>query len=173
MTRESLEGLIESGHTVRSIAHQLDTSYTNVRYWLKKHGLKTKRGPSGSVDRALREFLDSSVRCPNCGEKDVSKFYGRRRDVCGSCHNDASVARTRRKREMIVRVLGGKCTKCGFDKYRASLDAHHADPSKKDPSARHMRFWSDKRIMIEIAKCVLLCKNCHAALHSGELTISS
>lgn len=41
MDREILKKLIDRNLSVRKIAEELDTSYTNVRYWLGKHDLKT------------------------------------------------------------------------------------------------------------------------------------
>jgi predicted HNH restriction endonuclease len=32
-----------------------------------------------------------------------------------------------------------------------------------------MRGWSWESILIELKKCILLCKNCHAAYHAGLL----
>jgi predicted HNH restriction endonuclease len=34
-----------------------------------------------------------------------------------------------------------------------------------------MRGWSWEHITKELEKCVLLCKNCHAAVHAGLLKI--
>ena len=42
---------------------------------------------------------------------------------------------------------------------------------EKDHDFPHIRYWSWKRIEKEIKGCVLLCKNCHAALHSGFLKL--
>ncbi len=55
------------------------------------------------------------------------------------------------------------------------LDFHHKDPSKKENSiAIAMRSrWSKNRILKEIAKCVVVCSNCHRKIHAGKITISS
>jgi hypothetical protein len=34
-----------------------------------------------------------------------------------------------------------------------------------------MRGWSWDRILVELGKCMLLCKNCHAAFHKGFLKL--
>jgi hypothetical protein len=48
-----------------------------------------------------------------------------------------------------------------------ALDIHHVDPKKKDPDFKRMRGWAWDRIKNELDKCMLLCKNCHAAHHAG------
>jgi hypothetical protein len=62
------------------------------------------------------------------------------------------------------------CVECGED-HPATLDFHHRDPSTKEAnvSSTHRLGWSEKRILKEIAKCDVLCANCHRKLHyEGE-----
>jgi len=69
---------------------------------------------------------------------------------------------------MAVAHLGGKCICCGYDKCVDALEFHHRDPSQKDfaPSAKgHTVSWD--RLRAEIAKCDLLCANCHREVHNG------
>lgn len=102
-----------------------------------------------------------------CGESDPSKFYGHKKSVCGECHNKYTIKVGQQKKDYARTKLGGKCVSCGFDKYPESLDIHHTDPSIKDPNFKSMRGWSLKRIDNEISNCVLLCRNCHTAYHTG------
>ena len=88
--------------------------------------------------------------------------------MCGKCHNDYTKDQGKQKRRYAVAKLGGKCVSCGFNKYIESLDIHHTDPTIKDDNFRSMRGWSLNRIDQEIQFCVLLCKNCHSAFHSGH-----
>lgn len=50
------------------------------------------------------------------------------------------------------------------------LDFHHTDPSQKDSGVADLvaSKRSDKRITDEMAKCVMMCKNCHARHHWNE-----
>jgi 5-methylcytosine-specific restriction endonuclease McrA len=62
-----------------------------------------------------------------------------------------------------------KCSRCGWDEHSAGLHFHHVDPNTKTraiSSAVH-EGWSRKRLEEEIAKCVILCSNCHAVTHYG------
>ena len=61
------------------------------------------------------------------------------------------------------------CVRCG-ERHPACLHFHHRDPSSKDidlGSVLH-RNWSKERILKEIAKCDVLCANCHFKLHYDE-----
>lgn len=61
--------------------------------------------------------------------------------------------------------VGKVCSECGFSDVRA-LDYHHlGDKSFNLGNAAHYGY-GKKRIEEEIAKCVLLCANCHRIHHS-------
>jgi 5-methylcytosine-specific restriction endonuclease McrA len=165
MLLETLEPLVDEGLSIRQIAGKLDTSATNIRYWLRVHNLKT----NCRHNRYARDI--SHTRKCSCGESDPNKFYGNKFWVCAKCWNSRSVQRSKEKVAWARKKLGGKCAACGFDKYDCALDIHHLVPAEKDVAFRTMRFWSLSRIEKEIEKCVLLCKNCHAAVHAGEIVL--
>jgi len=60
-----------------------------------------------------------------------------------------------------------KCSRCS-ENHPACLQFHHRDPTKKDleVSVAVQRGWSIKRILEEIAKCDVLCANCHIKAHA-------
>lgn len=109
-----------------------------------------------------------------CGASDHAMFYlstraaGKRRMYCKSCFNKICARRQSDNSSKMIKFLGGRCMACGFFKWQSCLDLHHLDPKDKDPKAASMRSWSWKRILTECKKCILLCKNCHAAFHAGE-----
>jgi hypothetical protein len=63
------------------------------------------------------------------------------------------------------------CRRCGED-HPACIQFHHADPSAKEVliSEAVRRGWGRARILSEIAKCEVLCANCHAKHHALERT---
>jgi hypothetical protein len=52
----------------------------------------------------------------------------------------------------------------------ACLVFHHVDPAVKDLAIADAlrRGFAKKRILAEMAKCVVLCANCHIKLHARE-----
>ena len=167
MERTVLEPLVQQGLSLRVMARTLDTSPTNIRYWVGKYGLKLKQRPFGPEHLSPK----APYKCRQCGETDPTKFYGHKRRICGLCQNAYNIKQGREKRLQAVKELGGKCWACGFDRYSCALDLHHRDAKAKDPNFRSMRGWSWKRIAAELEKCLLLCKNCHAATHNGLLKV--
>src|SRR3954471_13877800 len=58
------------------------------------------------------------------------------------------------------------CVRCG-ENDPITFDFHHRDPRKKDPRISEMwkKCWGITRIQAEIAKCDVLCANCHRKVH--------
>lgn len=61
------------------------------------------------------------------------------------------------------------CETCK-ESHIACLDFHHRDPQEKEIEVSIMvrKGMSLERIMKEIEKCMVLCRNCHAKLHYQE-----
>lgn len=74
-------------------------------------------------------------------------------------------------REIIQQQKEGKaCVFCGIADPRV-LDFHHLDHSTKSGSigGAASAGWGIKRLLQEIAKCEIVCANCHRILHWNEL----
>lgn len=73
-----------------------------------------------------------------------------------------------------VLAMGGSCVICGYRKCPESMDLHHLDPSQKDFTIGHVRAnpKSWPKIVAELKKCVLLCRNCHGEIHAGVSVVS-
>lgn len=65
----------------------------------------------------------------------------------------------RRRREAWF-AENGPCARCGSEE---DLLLHHRDPTKK--VSHRIWSWSEKRRLEELAKCVVLCRKCHDAVH--------
>ncbi len=61
------------------------------------------------------------------------------------------------------------CITCGESR-AATLDFHHRKGEDKEQSLAHgVSFgWSKKHILAEIAKCDVLCANCHRIIHNTK-----
>lgn len=69
---------------------------------------------------------------------------------------------TQRKVRAIKMEKG--CIKCGFNNHQAALEFHHRDPRDKKFRLSESRNYSWKAVEIEMAKCDVMCANCHAIL---------
>jgi hypothetical protein len=85
------------------------------------------------------------------------------------------VSKRRRKMKLIlVADAGGRCALCGYDRCMGALHFHHVDPSNKQ---FHLSMQGVTRSLaaarVEMAKCVLLCANCHAEVELGITTLQT
>ena len=151
--------------SLNDIAKASGKGQTTVRYWLKKYELKTN---------ATYLYKNKDGReCPRCNRvKSLDNFY-QRRGVAGSsvyckpCTNDQTIERMRNTKRLCIEYKGGKCEKCGYDKYDGALDFHHLDPSKKDFDISRKKSTNIDKLKPELDKCILICSNCHRELHGG------
>lgn len=76
--------------------------------------------------------------------------------------------RNRDRSTRLKEAAGGACARCGYDKCIAALHFHHRDPATKlfRLAGSYMLAWD--RLVAEVAKCDLLCANCHAEEHHLE-----
>ena len=82
-----------------------------------------------------------------------------------STFNQYCIQRWRQRKLDAVEYKGGKCERCGYDKYPDVLEFHHRDPSQKEASWNKMRLWGHKKLYEELDKCDMLCANCHREVH--------
>jgi hypothetical protein len=77
----------------------------------------------------------------------------------------------RQKRKIWFRGLKKSlaCKVCG-ESHPACIDFHHPNPDEKDGDVSRMvrSALSEETILAEIAKCEVLCSNCHRKLHWDE-----
>ena len=82
-----------------------------------------------------------------------------------SAFNQYCIERWRQRKLDAVEYKGGKCQRCGYDKYADVLEFHHRDPNVKEASWNKIRLWSWDKIKRELDKCSMLCANCHREEH--------
>lgn len=71
---------------------------------------------------------------------------------------------TRSRRTDFVNSLKTPCKKCGEDRLWV-IDFHHKDPSTKEFNIMQERTRKKEEIVLEVEKCICLCRNCHAEFH--------
>jgi hypothetical protein len=96
---------------------------------------------------------------------DTRKVLAKKKDT------ERSVKRNREKRILLtlkaIEYKGGKCIRCGYNKFISALEFHHVDPSTKSfviAKYIHAKPWDE--IQKELDKCDLLCANCHREEHA-------
>ena len=72
----------------------------------------------------------------------------------------------------ISRFRSNGCALCE-EKAACCLDAHHIDPGNKDFSVGLAKSKMVRPALVEaeLKKCLCVCRNCHAKIHAGVITI--
>ena len=111
--------------------------------------------------------------CKRCDEtRTKDEFYRRRSGndlspYCKRCTNQQTVERQRRFKQKCVEYKGGKCERCGYNKYYGVLEFHHKDSNEKDFAISKARLTAfNENVKKELDKCLCLCANCHREEHA-------
>lgn len=139
--------------------------------------------------------------CCKCqSAKEFNRFTevkGKLRPYCIDCTRAAGRETIRRKyhktkngikikrikiRNHLSVMCGGCCVICGYNKFISALEYHHVHK----PDFRIMdkvmslvstngetRFRHAKSMSDELSKCILVCANCHCAIHGKQISINT
>lgn len=88
---------------------------------------------------------------------------------CRKCAVE-SVMRVHRNRKLdLVKMFGGKCIICGYNKYIGALHFHHKDAKTKSFGiSEGYQHLSLSKLIEEAKKCILVCSNCHAEIEGSK-----
>lgn len=116
--------------------------------------------------------------CVVCGKP----LTGRQTKFCSKQCNtktyqsyERQYARGVKRKLILVEMLGGECSVCGYKKNLAALNFHHTEAGHKELGldARQLSNRTWQVILDEVAKCILLCTNCHMEEHYPNLDIEA
>ena len=120
-------------------------------------------------------------RCKHCDvelNRENWRYIDRQRPAytCRQCDRDIANKRKRISRAYVAQYkLDKGCERCGYNKTHYALDLCHIDRETKTHCYKTNRSaynqnWAPKRLEEELAKCKVLCSNCHreeTALENG------
>ena len=116
---------------------------------------------TGSIARYEAEAAKCDLVCANCHRL---RHLAEERDLLRP-----EVAEARRRiKQRAVDHMGGRCEGCGRVGPLTIFEFHHWDAKSKDFGISEdgiVRRW--EAIIAELAKCVMLCANCHREVHAG------
>ena len=73
-----------------------------------------------------------------------------------------------RRKALLVRISGGACSLCGYDKCIGALEFHHINPEDKEYQLSSGNCHSLEQDINELKKCLLVCANCHREIHQED-----
>ncbi len=119
--------------------------------------------------------MKSDANCKVC----LKELTGKQSLFCSiKCKNSTHQSYPAQKKRGIerklffVKKLGGKCSNCGYAENLAGLAFHHLSDKEFQLDVRAFSNRKLAPILNELAKCKLLCHNCHAELHNPDLNLA-
>jgi hypothetical protein len=126
----------------------------------RNHSKETKQKISLALTKSLK-------LCQTCN---IKLSYNNKSGFCKNCKKHIKrstyvISWRKRTKEELVKLKGGKCEKCGYNKCISALEFHHLNPEEKDFGISTKNLKSLDKYKEEIKKCLLLCSNCHREEH--------
>jgi 5-methylcytosine-specific restriction endonuclease McrA len=146
--------------TAQEIGKILNRSVHGVRSWIRKLGLKSDRSPPKPIKNGIPNHIRYYRRNR---ETILEKQATRRRRYY---HDDPNFREKRKakskahhwvetKRQELLEKYDRKCARCGYSEFESSLCVHHINGPEDEENL------------------ILLCMNCHRALHIGLWNLDS
>ena len=132
--------------------------------WIKSS--KTFDGRTRNCRECRKAKLKRRRAQPNWHERSAAKMRDWRTANPEREKTRWQQAATNRRQLLLEARIGG-CVRCG-EADPACLDFHHRDPTQKLGHIGEFRKFGMERLLTEIAKCDVLCANCHRKLHRDE-----
>ena len=159
--------------SIAEIADEVKLSKGTVRHWLRRHGLRTG-GDRRAVEAAEGRVAGLLTLTRDCVRHGTTEFVieGRGYYRCKRCRLEQVAQHRRARKATLVAEAGGRCRLCGYDRCVSALEFHHLDPATKRLGIAAGGLSRSLAVLrAEIAKCVLLCSNCHAEVESGVRSV--
>jgi hypothetical protein len=110
----------------------------------------------------------------NKTKEEVEEILSRRKDKRLNRAKSPAFIKNQKKvrkerKAALILMLGGKCSRCGYDRCFRALEFHHIDENGKSFSLSVLGYTcSWERLTDEAKKCILLCANCHRELEEEK-----
>lgn len=83
--------------------------------------------------------------------------------------NKKTKVRFRKLKIKAIKLMGGRCQRCGYGGFTSAFDFHHVHPSSKGETPTKILYSKGiEGAWAELDKCCLLCRNCHAGYTGNE-----
>jgi len=153
--------------------------------------LITDRNEQGKIIKAKsfyngKPIPEDKKYCPACEQLLDKNVFTAKGNACGPCankrakdwrlvrrqdpeyvknHNKRVTDRNKTRKLEAIEFMGGVCQDCGGKFPPSVYDFHHIDMATKDNNPSYILKGGLEKAKEELAKCVLLCSNCHRIRH--------
>jgi len=121
---------------------------------MEKERLRNKKWRENNKEKNRKRCREWAKKNPEKVKESQHRYYiSHKKEII-----KRNVKRKLKRKLNLIKILGGKCQRCGYDKCLCVLDFHHIEGRKE--------YWSDwMKKDYDKSKLVLLCANCHRETH--------
>ncbi len=146
---EELKKNYNSYNSLEELGAYLNRSVRSIKQKAARLGLSRGQAPANKPkNKEHRNIVDKRYY-----EKNRVEIY------------NTKIKRLKKIKIDLINVLGGKCSRCGYNKCVSALEFHHLG-DKEDNIAHIIKNKSKEKALKEVKKCILLCANCHREVHN-------
>jgi len=119
--------------------------------------------------------MKKRYNCKICNKELIGKQTLYCSQICKNSFHQSYPAQKKRgldRKLRLVEMLGGECSRCSYATNLAALAFHHLGSKEFKLDVRSLSNRKIDHILKEVAKCRLLCHNCHAELHNPDLDLA-
>ena len=146
----------------RFAGHQMDFDHRNPAE--KSFNLCAGRAALKSRAQILAEAAKCDIVCANCHRLRTRRRHRQwlaTRTPAVSPRIEDQRSRWRHRADLLDQLRSVPCGDCGGTFAQCAMDFDHRDPSTKVRIVTRMIHGSIDRMMAEVAKCDIVCANCH------------
>jgi len=143
---------------------------------MKKCSICKQLKPTTEFNKNKSKKDNLNTLCRVCSNERSRQFYKEHKHQHKTVSYAARKRRENKNNQLIIEYKNKRecqnpnCTETQIE--ACCLDFHHKNPRNKQHNISIMKHsYSWEKIAKEIAKCIVLCSNCHKKLHAGLITI--
>ena len=148
---------------------QVIYTYMKTKICVHKDHVGNRELPISEFRNHARSKDGKAAQCKDCADRLTKASHAKRPG------HKYQVSKQRRKNllEDLRTYKSNKGCMCCDETTAICLELHHLVPEEKElhPADMIARGWAWERMMIEVAKCEVLCSNCHKKVHADLINL--
>jgi DNA-directed RNA polymerase subunit RPC12/RpoP len=151
------------------IVAEISKLNTTLMLYISQTDTEAREADTSNHEPQRAKKREMKYKCLKCNQTNRSMF-NRKKTECTPCMSKVLYGKQKikiekgKERNVAARIARGECTVCKLKVTREnalSFDWDHRNPSEKTHQISKMNCKSDELFYSEIAKCDIVCRNCH------------
>ena len=169
MNKIGLQELIDKNLSTGGMADFTGLSRSKIRYWLRKHKLRTGLKGCLQCEKKL-EGMKMKYCSKECRE--VYRYKNMSPEIKEKCYNsyEKQICKYKERKKLLLELRGGKCEKCGDQKTIEEIKFYNHTGIRDFPMyMNNIANFSMQKILKNFKNHKILCLNCRKTVREDGL----